>query len=238
LGVGAASTKDPPLAETCFALRRQPHPGLASVGTPALSPSGVDKGFEGQANQRAWWTTYGAQVICPPKRHRKTPWPKPLRRWCAGVRQRVETVHDKLQHTFRLDRERPEALSGLQARVAAKIALPNFCMWWNEPLGRPRLACMDLVDWEGHAISHQAFKYQYIGALGSVAAIKHVRSKRLLWEFWPLDSPQVLSLHARMSRQWLSTDISIRDLSPVGGLILPLYSVVAHRNAPPQVRSM
>jgi hypothetical protein len=59
----------------------------------------------------------------------------------------VETVHDKLPHTFRLDRERPQALSGLQARWAAKIALPHFCMWLNEQLGRPRLAFMDLVDW-------------------------------------------------------------------------------------------
>jgi hypothetical protein len=146
-GCGAASTKDQPLAETFFALRRQPHPGLASVGAPAQRPDVVDKGFEGQANQRTWWTTYGAQVICPPKRNSKTPWPKPLRRWLAGVRQIVETVHDKLQHTFRLDRERPHALSGLQARVAAKMALHNFCMWLNEHLGRPRLAFTDLVDW-------------------------------------------------------------------------------------------
>ena len=146
-GCGAASTKDQPLAETFFALRRQPHPGLASVGAPAQSPYIVDKGFEGQANQRTWWTTYGAQVICPPKRNSKTPWPKPLRRWLAGVRQIVETVHDKLQHTFRLDRERPHALSGLQARLAAKMALHNFCMWLNEQLGRPRLAFTDLVDW-------------------------------------------------------------------------------------------
>src|ERR671937_2220153 len=113
-GVGAASTKDQPLAEMFFALRRSPHPGLASVGAPARSPYVVDKGFEGQANHRAWWTTYGAQVICPPKRNSKTPWPKPLRRWLAGVRQIVETVHDKLQHTFRLDRERPHALRGLR----------------------------------------------------------------------------------------------------------------------------
>ena len=147
VGFGAASTKDQPLAETFFALRRQPHPGLASVGAPAQSPYIVDKGFEGQANHRAWWTTYGAQVICPPKRNSKTPWSKPLRRWLAGVRQMVETVHDKLQHTFRLDRERPHALSGLQARLAAKIALHNFCMWLNEQLGRPRLAFVDLIDW-------------------------------------------------------------------------------------------
>jgi hypothetical protein len=146
-GCGAASTQDQPLAETFFALRHQPHPGLASVGAPAQSPYVVDKGFEGQANQRTWWTTYGAQVICPPKRHSKTPWPKPLRRWLAGVRQMVETVHAKLQHTFRLDRERPHALSGLQARLAAKMALHNFCMWLNEQLGRPRLAFTALVDW-------------------------------------------------------------------------------------------
>ena len=146
-GWGAASPKDQPLAETFFALRHQPHPGLASVGAPAPSPYVVDQGLEGQANQRTWWTTYGAQVICPPKRNSKPPWPKPRRRWLAGVRQMVETVHDKLQHTFRRDRERPHALRGLQARVAAKMALHNFCLWWNEQLGRPRLAFTDVVAW-------------------------------------------------------------------------------------------
>jgi hypothetical protein len=127
-GIGAASTKDQPLAEMFFALRRSSHPGLASVGAPARSPYIVDKDFEGQANHRVWWTIYGAQVICPPKRNSKTPWPRPLRRWLAGVRQIVETVYDKLEHSFRLDRERPHALSGLQARLAAKIALHNFCI--------------------------------------------------------------------------------------------------------------
>ena len=146
-GFGPASTKDQPLAETFFALRRQPHPGLASVGAPAHGPYVVDKGFEGQANQRAWWRSYGAQVICPAKRNSKTPWPKRLRRWLAGVRQMVETVYEKLHHTFRLDRERPHELSGFQARLAAKLALHNFCIWLNEQLGRPRLAFTDLVDW-------------------------------------------------------------------------------------------
>jgi len=35
----------------------------------------------------------------------------------------------------------------LQARLAAKIALHNFCIWLNEQLGQPRLAFTDLVDW-------------------------------------------------------------------------------------------
>src|SRR5262245_58645153 len=144
---GTASTKDHPLADTFFALRRWPQPGLPSVGAPALGPYVVDKGFEGQENHVMWWQTYGAQVLCPPKRNSKTPWPKPLRRWLAGLRQIVETVYDKLQHTFRLDRERPHDLSGFRVRLAAKITLHNFCIWLNEQLGRPRLAFTDLVEW-------------------------------------------------------------------------------------------
>jgi hypothetical protein len=146
-GFGSASTKDQPLADTFFALRCQSHPSLPSVGAPAMGPYIVDKGFEGQVNHMVWWQTYRAQVICPPKRNSKTPWPKPLRRWLAGIRQIVETVHEKLFHTFRLDRERPHDLSGFRSRLAAKIALHNFCIWLNEQLGRPRLAFTDLVDW-------------------------------------------------------------------------------------------
>ena len=146
-GFGPASHKDQPLAATFLALRRYPHPGLPSVGAPALGPYVVDKGFEGQAHHTTWWQTYGAQVICPPKRNSRGPWPKRLRRWLAGVRQIVETVYEKLWHTFRLDRERPHDLSGFQVRLAAKMALHNFCIWLNEQLGRPRLAFADLVNW-------------------------------------------------------------------------------------------
>ena len=63
------------------------------------------------------------------------------------MRQSVETVYEQLWHTFRLDRERPHDLSGLQVRLAAKMTLHNFCIWLNAPLGRPRLAFADLVNW-------------------------------------------------------------------------------------------
>ena len=69
----------------------------------------------------------------------------------------VETVYDKLYHTFRLDRERPHDLSGLQARLAAKITLHHFCMWLNGQLGWPWLAFADLIEWGCQGISHQAF---------------------------------------------------------------------------------
>jgi hypothetical protein len=146
-GFGAASTKDQPLADTFFALRCRLPPDLPSVGAPAMGPYVVDKGFEGQTNHTVWWQTYRAQVSCPPKRNSKTPWPKSQRRWLAGVRQIVETVYEKLLHILRLDRERSHDLSDFRGCLVAKIALHNFCIWVNEQLGRPRLACTDLVDW-------------------------------------------------------------------------------------------
>jgi hypothetical protein len=146
-GVGPASAKDQPLAETFFALRRQSHPGCLSVGKPALGPYVSDKGFEGQTAHARWWHCYGAQVMCPPKRNSRQPWSKRRRRWLAGVRQIVETVYDKVHHTFGLGRERPHTLAGFQARLAAKIALHNFCIWFNEQVDRPSLTFADLVDW-------------------------------------------------------------------------------------------
>jgi Transposase DDE domain len=146
-GLGAASTKDQPLADTFFALRRHPQPQWLGAGAPAQGPYVVDKGFEGAAWQTAWRQHYGAAILCPPKRNSTRPWPKRLRRWLAGRRQLVETVYDKLYHAFRLDRERPHELQGFQARLAAKITLHNFCIWLNEQLDRPRLAFADLVAW-------------------------------------------------------------------------------------------
>jgi hypothetical protein len=150
-GFASASTKDQPLAETFFALRARPDPRLRSVGS---APSGgpyhyvVDKGFEGEDNHRRWLERYGARVICPPKRNgRKRSWPKRLRRWAASIRQIVETVYEKLHNAFGLRGERPHELSGLRARLAARVALHNFCVWLNERLGRPRLAFADLLQW-------------------------------------------------------------------------------------------
>jgi hypothetical protein len=146
-GLGPGSAKEQPLAETFFALRRQPHPHGRGAGAPAAGPYLTDKGFEGRDHHRRWRRDYGAAVICPPKRTSTRPWPRAWRRWLAGRRQIVETVVGALLHTFRLDRERPHALAGLQARLAAKMALHNFCLWFNAQLGRPHLAFADLLDW-------------------------------------------------------------------------------------------
>ncbi len=63
------------------------------------------------------------------------------------LRQIIETVNDKLLNTFRLARERPHDLTGFQARLAAKVALHNFCLWLNLHLGRAPLAFAELLEW-------------------------------------------------------------------------------------------
>ena len=147
-GFASASTKDQPLAETFFALRARPDPRLGSAGSAATGLYVVDKGFEGEDNHRRWLDRYGARVICPPKRDgRKRSWPKRLRRWAASIRQIVETVYEKLHATFGLRGERPHELQGLRARLAARVALHNFCIWLNDQLGRPLLAFADLLGW-------------------------------------------------------------------------------------------
>ena len=71
-----------------------------------------------------------------------------MRRWVASIRQIVETVYEKLHNTFGLRREGPhDDISGLRARLAARVALHNFCIWLNKQLGRPRLSFADLLDW-------------------------------------------------------------------------------------------
>ncbi len=147
-GFASASTKDQPLAESFFALRARPDPRLVSVGPSASGPYVVDKGFEGEDNHRRWLDRYGARVICPPKRNgRKRSWPKRLRRWVASIRQIIETVYEKLHNTFGLRRERPHHMSGLRARLAARVGLHNFCIWLNEQLDRPGLSFAGLLEW-------------------------------------------------------------------------------------------
>jgi hypothetical protein len=143
----AASTSDQRIAETFFAVRETPNERLISVGSASGGDYVVDKGFEGAENHRRWLDVYGARVVCPPKRNAREVWPKSLRRWVAAIRQIVETAYDKLFNAFGLWRERPHELDGLRARLAARVALHNFCIWLNDRLGRPRLAFADLLGW-------------------------------------------------------------------------------------------
>lgn len=146
-GFGPASAKEQPLTEALLALRQTPQACAPSLG--AARGGGyylADKGFEG-VNRRCRHGQGSAVVIHPPRRNSSHPWPQQLRRWLASRRQIVETVFAKLMHTFGLDRERPHHLMGFSARLAARVALHNFCHCLNRSLHRPALAFVHLLGW-------------------------------------------------------------------------------------------
>ncbi len=146
-GVAPASTREILLADTFLSARQHPQPRLPTVGKPALGPYLTDKGFRGRAAHKRWRILFNAHFISPPYANARAPWPRALRRWLAARRQIIETVFDKLLNTFRLQRERSHSVSGFLSRLAAKVALHNFCIWLNLQLGRPRLAFADLLSW-------------------------------------------------------------------------------------------
>jgi hypothetical protein len=147
-GFGPASTHDQHLAETLFGARQMPSLRLPSTGLPAQGSYVADKGFAGERPRQRWHQQCQVDLVTPPHQtSKRIRWPKALRRWLAGVRQIIETVNDKLLNTFRLARERPHDLTGFQARLAAKVSLHNFCIWFNLHLSRAPLAFADLIDW-------------------------------------------------------------------------------------------
>jgi hypothetical protein len=107
----------------------------------------ADKGFAGERPRRTFQQRYQVELITAPHQSSKQRWPKALRRWLAHLRQIIETVNDKLLNTFRLARERPHDLTGFQARLAAKVALHNFCIWFNVQRDEAPLTFAELLAW-------------------------------------------------------------------------------------------
>lgn len=147
-GVAPGATNERPFTAAFLAQRHLPEPAVASVGRPAPGQTYLaDTGFSGRDIETHLRQAYGVTLVASPQRGSARRWPKAVRRWAASHRQIIETVHERLLQTMRLERERPHALDGLLARLAAKVGLHNFCCWLNRQLARPLLAIADLIDW-------------------------------------------------------------------------------------------
>jgi hypothetical protein len=159
--VGAASAKDQPLADAFLKGRYSQeipptvrHHLLPFVGAMSGNRCYVlDKGFTGRKLHRKWHEQFDLQVVCCPQRSPKQrkagihPWPKEWRVWLAARRQIIESVHERLLNLFRLHKERPHNMVGFFARLSAKVALYNFCLWLNQQAKRPLMQLADLLDW-------------------------------------------------------------------------------------------
>jgi DDE family transposase len=142
--IAPASTGERALAEALFALRHAPSPHAPSIGLPARSVYLADSGFAGKRWLPRWAEQYGALVIA---REQHASWSKPVRRWLAHHRQIIEAVFAKLHRSFGLEHERPHTIAGLQARLAAKVALHNLMIWLNRCDGRPAMQTEDVLAW-------------------------------------------------------------------------------------------
>jgi hypothetical protein len=147
-GFAPASTHDAPLADTFLAARRHPTPRLPGVGHQPSVPYVADRGFAGDQLAARFRACYQAELVTPPHhQHVWSWWTNEWRRWLTTLRQEVESVYNALHNVFRLSRERPHALAGFQARLAAKVGLQNFCCWLNHTLQRDFMAFVDLLAW-------------------------------------------------------------------------------------------
>ena len=99
------------------------------------------------SSERDFWRFAQARLLSLIPRRDKIQLPKWWHKRLVSLRQMVESVYEKLRHAFRLHRERPHALGGFAARLAAKVGLHHFCIWLNRSLGRPPLQFADLLDW-------------------------------------------------------------------------------------------
>lgn len=147
----SASTSDQHLAQTFLAVRAQPNERLISVGSICWGPYIANKGFEGAENHRAAGKRELRGIHYPSAQTQLSQAKLVQALEALGgwhTRQIVQSVYDnKLFNAFGLWRERPHELEGLRARLAARVALHNLCIWLNDQLGRPRLALADLLGW-------------------------------------------------------------------------------------------
>lgn len=146
-GLAPGNEQDRALADTFFAERAAVVQALPMVGRPANGVYLADTAFAGRAAQTRWGQESDACVYAPPHPHATVQWPTALRRWATSARQVVETVFGRLHQTFRLERERPHALSGVLTRVAAKVALHNLLLHENLTDGRPPFALTAVIGW-------------------------------------------------------------------------------------------
>lgn len=147
-GVAPASTGERAMAETLLRERGDRAPRLASAGHPRTGVYAADTGFAGK-DWQAHCRALGAELVAPPQPGSEAArrWSAADRRWLTRHRQVVESAIDRLQRAFRLEAERPHALDGLLARLAAKVALHNWAIDHNRRHGRSLLALAAVFPW-------------------------------------------------------------------------------------------
>ncbi len=85
-------------------------------------------------------------VLLTPKRaNQREQWPAALTRAINHFRQTIETINSQLTEQLQVERNRAKCVSGLCARIQAKLTAHTLGLLLNCLLGRPLLALADLA---------------------------------------------------------------------------------------------
>src|SRR5215212_4672463 len=104
-----------------------------------------DKGYINGPLQARLAAAQELTLLTPRRRNQLVQLPEALTRAINHFRQIIETVNSQLVEQFQLQRNRAKSVSGLCARVQAKLTAHTLGLYLNYLLGRPLLALMDLA---------------------------------------------------------------------------------------------
>jgi hypothetical protein len=104
-----------------------------------------DKGYINGPLQAQLATAHDLTLLTPKRRNQLVQLPEALTQAINRFRQIIETVNSQLVGQFHLQANRAKSLSGLCARVQAKLAAHTLGLYLNYLLGRPLRALMDLA---------------------------------------------------------------------------------------------
>ena len=99
-----------------------------------------DKGYAGEEFKQTVAERFGATVLRPSRKDEPDTGPH-----LSSIRQRIESIFQTLKDRLGLERHRARTLTGLRARIAAKLLALAAGVWLNWTLGRPPRAFADLA---------------------------------------------------------------------------------------------
>ena len=104
-----------------------------------------DKAYLNAALQERLRREHAVDLLAPTKANARAPMPAPLVRLIAHFRQAIETLNSQLAGQFNVERNRAKCLSGLCARVQAKLTAHTLGISLNQQAGQPLLALKSLA---------------------------------------------------------------------------------------------
>ena len=86
-----------------------------------------DGAFHNPALEPVWKERHQLQILAPPRKDSRRPWPQAVRRWVGRLRRRIETVLSVLSTVFHIEQPGARSLAGLVSRMSTRLLAYNLC---------------------------------------------------------------------------------------------------------------